>query len=85
MHLRLLITTILLTLAFTSCKKWLDIQPQSEVSEEVLFSTAEGFEEALVGVYTKCSGEGLYGKELTAGTPEVLAQNYTLTDTDPYS
>ncbi|WP_343690766.1 RagB/SusD family nutrient uptake outer membrane protein [Chitinophaga sp.] len=82
--MRLLITTLILTLTFTSCKKWLDLQPESEISDEVLFSTQEGFQEALIGVYTKCSQEALYGKELTVGTPEVLAQNYTLTDNDRY-
>ncbi|OMP79372.1 RagB/SusD family nutrient uptake outer membrane protein [[Flexibacter] sp. ATCC 35208] len=82
--MRLLITTLILALTFTSCKKWLDIQPESEISDEVLYSTEEGFQEALIGVYTKCSQESLYGKELTVGTPEVLAQNYTLTDNDAY-
>jgi hypothetical protein len=82
--MRLLIATLILSLTFTSCKKWLDIQPESEVSDEVLYSTEEGFQEALLGVYTKCSHEELYGKELTVGTPEVLAQNYTLTDNDKY-
>lgn len=83
--MRLFIATLILTLTFTSCKKWLDIQPESEISDEVLYSTEEGFQEALVGVYTKCSQEQLYGKELTVGTPEVLAQNYTLTDNDKYN
>lgn len=82
--MRFIITTLILALTFTSCKKWLDIQPESEVSDEVLYSTQEGFQEALVGVYTKCAEEGLYGRELTVGTPEVLAQNYTLTDNDKY-
>ncbi len=82
--MRLIITTLILALTFTSCKKWLDIQPESEVSDEVLYSTEEGFQEALIGVYSKCSEEGLYGRELTAGPPEVLAQNYTLTDNDAY-
>ncbi|SFW84469.1 RagB/SusD family nutrient uptake outer membrane protein [Chitinophaga sancti] len=82
--MRLIITTLILALTFTSCKKWLDIQPESEISDEVLYSTQEGFQEALIGVYTKCSQEGLYGRELTVGTPEVLAQNYTLSDNDKY-
>lgn len=84
MNVRLLITTILLALVFTSCKKWLDVQPQSEISADKLYATEEGFQEALIGVYTRCTQRTLYGKELTVGLPEVLAQNYTLTDNDRY-
>lgn len=73
-------------LALTSCKKWLDITPQTDVSKDDLFKTEEGFEEALNGVYTRCAESDLYGYELTMGLPEVLAQNYTITSaSDPYS
>jgi hypothetical protein len=34
-------------LVFTSCKKFLDVQPESDVTKEQLFSTEDGFEEAL--------------------------------------
>lgn len=63
---------------FTSCKKWLDLQPEAQVSEDELFSTAEGFEESLNGVYTRCIQSDIYGDELTFGLPDVLAQNYSL-------
>ncbi|BAV05122.1 SusD family protein [Filimonas lacunae] len=61
-----------------SCNKWLDIQPEAQVSEDQLFSTEEGFEESLNGIYTRCIQTDIYGEELTFGLPEVLAQNYTL-------
>lgn len=61
-----------------SCKKWLDLQPETEISRDELFKTEAGFFEALNGAYTKCTEEGLYGLELTMGFPEVLAQNYTV-------
>lgn len=80
--MRLIITTLLLALTFASCKKWLDVQPESTVADDVLFSTQEGFEEALLGVYTAGSKSQLYGQELTSGTPDVLAQNYIFTDND---
>ncbi|SFC19289.1 SusD family protein [Parapedobacter composti] len=74
--------TILLA-GFASCSKWLDIRPETEVDRDVLFSTAEGFEEALLGVYSRATQNDLYGKELTIGTPEVLAQHYTISNEDP--
>jgi len=69
---------ILLIVGMTSCKKWLDLQPETEVSKDELFKTEEGFQEALNGVYSRCVEEDLYGYELTFGLPEVLAQNYSI-------
>jgi hypothetical protein len=80
----LTIVLILFTaLSTLSCSKWLDIQPESEIDKSVLFSTEDGFKEALIGVYTRCAKDDLYGKELTIGTPEVLVQNYALSSNDP--
>ena len=73
---------ILVVLSFTSCKKWLDVKPVSQVSEEDLFKTESGFEEALNGIYTRCTQRDLYGFELSFGFPEVLAQNYTFPTDD---
>jgi starch-binding outer membrane protein, SusD/RagB family len=72
----------IVVLTCSSCKKWLDVSPVSQVSEEELFKSPEGFEEALSGIYTSCSNMNLYGFELTGGLPEVLAQNYTIPGED---
>lgn len=70
----------IVVLSLSSCKKWLDVSPVSQVSEEELFKSAEGFEEALTGIYTNCTNMNLYGFELTGGLPEVLAQNYSISN-----
>ncbi len=67
-------------LAFTSCNKFLDVQPESDITREQLFSTEEGFIEALNGVYTYCSGPDLYGGNLTFSNLDIMAQNYSFTD-----
>jgi hypothetical protein len=72
----------IVVLTLSSCKKWLDVNPVSQVSEEELFKSAEGFEEALTGVYTSCTNKNLYGFELTGGLPDALAQNYTIPGDD---
>src|SRR4051812_46000263 len=69
---------VISVLALTSCKKWLDVQPQSEIAKDVLFETEEGFQESLNGIYTRCIKGDIYGGELTFGFPDVLAQNYTI-------
>jgi len=72
---------ILLSLiAFSSCKKFLDIQPESEVSKEELFTTEEGFKEALNGAYVGLAGANLYGGNLTFSNLDIMAQNYQFTD-----
>jgi hypothetical protein len=58
-----------------SCSDYLDVKPKSQVEEETLFNTQEGFMEALLGVYLNSTKRELYGYELLA-TPDVLAQNY---------
>lgn len=60
-----------------SCKKWLDVQPKSEVKASVLFESEEGFKDALFGVYIQLTSSALYGREMTTGLMDVLAQNYT--------
>ncbi|GAA3948428.1 RagB/SusD family nutrient uptake outer membrane protein [Chitinophaga oryziterrae] len=73
---------IIIGCCLTSCSKWLDVKPQSEVSQDVLFSTEEGFQEALNGVYSRCAQEDSYGKEITCGILDVMAQNYTIPSLD---
>src|SRR5690606_31410654 len=80
---RIILSLLPLLLAgLASCNKWLDVQPETEVDRDILFSSAEGYEEALLGIYSRGTIDDLYGKELTIGTPEVLAQHYTISDQD---
>ena len=74
---------IIVMAGLVSCKKWLDVTPQSDIAQGVLFSTQAGFEEALNGVYSRCAQEDSYGKEITCGFLDVLAQNYVITNLDP--
>ena len=64
----------------TSCSDFLEVQPKSQVDKDVLFSTQEGFMEALIGIYVRCAQADSYGNEVTFGFPDVLAQNYDAID-----
>ena len=70
------IYTICLALALVSCDDWLDVNPKTNVEEADLFDTEQGFKEALTGVYIKMSEQNLYGRELTYGFIDILAQRY---------
>lgn len=65
-----------LLLVATSCSDWLDVNPKTNVKEDELFSTEQGFKEALTGVYMAMCQPSLYGKQLTYGFMDILAQRY---------
>ncbi|WP_192349626.1 RagB/SusD family nutrient uptake outer membrane protein [Algoriphagus sp. Y33] len=67
-------------LIFSSCADYLDVRPESQIEKEVLFSTEYGFFEALNGVYVRGTEGDIYGNELTFGSLDVLAQNYSMTN-----
>ena len=67
-------------LVLSSCKKFLDVQPEADVTKEQLFSTEDGFKEALNGVYTYCSSLDLYGGNLSFSNLDIIAQNYEFSD-----
>jgi hypothetical protein len=71
---------IALLMAFSSCKKFLDVKPESQIDRDQLFTTEQGFKEALNGVYTFCSSQSLYGGNLTFSNLDILAQNYQFND-----
>lgn len=70
---------IAVVLFSASCKKWLDVKPGTQVSEDDQFSSEAGFKEGLTGVYQMMAQPALYGKELSYGFIDVLGQNYTNT------
>ncbi|MBO9728528.1 MAG: RagB/SusD family nutrient uptake outer membrane protein [Chitinophaga sp.] len=75
-----LIVILSLGVSMISCKKFLDIKPQTQVDRDELFNSQQGFREALNGIYTLCAGQSLYGGQLTYNMLDVLGQNYTFSD-----
>ncbi len=72
-----LFTLLLLCLGtLSSCSDWLDVTPKTNTKEEDLFKNEQGFKEALTGIYIIMSGPTLYGREMTYGFIDQLAQRY---------
>lgn len=59
------------------CNDWLDVQPKADVTQKVIFSTPDGFESALAGIYTSLVEPSLYSNDLTMGKMDMLGQYYT--------
>ncbi|SHG64476.1 RagB/SusD family nutrient uptake outer membrane protein [Pedobacter caeni] len=69
---------LLAVLTLSSCKKWLDVQPKTDLKQEELFSTEQGFNEAMTGAYVSMTKEATYGRELTFGMMSVMASDYSV-------
>ena len=61
---------------FTACEEWLDVAPNTDVPAKELFTTENGFISALAGIYIVMTDENTYGKNLTFGLVDQLAQLY---------
>lgn len=69
-----IIYLIIFLLAFSSCNKWLDVTPPTEIPEKEIFTREQGFEDALIGCYIKMNDDELYGESLSMKDIECLSQ-----------
>lgn len=77
----ILLIGFIFLLTFSSCSDWLDVKPKMQVEREELYQSEKGFESALVGCYAKLKRGSLYGKTLTFGDIEYLAQHWIANET----
>lgn len=71
----------LMALGSGACKKWLDVQPNDKFTEPQLFNSLEGAASAINGIYLQLADVSLYGRNLSMGTIEELAQRYNISST----
>lgn len=62
------------------CGSWLDVQPYDQISEEQLFSSEEGFQKLLNGIYIELNATELYGASLGPEMIEVMGGAYEIGD-----
>lgn len=67
---------LLFLLICCSCTSWIDITPSDRLSENMLFEDRQGFEKALNGIYVGLVNRSLYGRHLSAGSIDIMAQYY---------
>lgn len=61
-----------------SCKKWLDVNPKTEIRENSLLRDEAGFKDAVTGVYQLLGSSSLYGQQMTMGFMDAMAQRYNV-------
>ncbi|SMG51225.1 RagB/SusD family nutrient uptake outer membrane protein [Sphingobacterium psychroaquaticum] len=74
---KILLILISCTFFLSGCNKWLDVDLADKVTDEKLFSTAQGYQEALAGVYSAMADSAMYGAKLTMEETDLLAQYYS--------
>jgi len=74
---KIYLTLIAFAMVFTSCSKWLDIQPELEIRKTVILETEQGFKDVLIGAYVRMATPSLYGLNMTSLMPEMMSQHWT--------
>ncbi|WP_256006870.1 RagB/SusD family nutrient uptake outer membrane protein [Pedobacter deserti] len=69
-------TCLALAVAFVSCKKWIDVEPKTNIENDRFFSSPAGFTEALNGVYLNMGNVVSYGRDMTWGLVDVMGRTY---------
>jgi starch-binding outer membrane protein, SusD/RagB family len=64
--------------SFSSCKKWLDVKPKTQIESGANFESQQGFKDALAGVYLNMATTNLYAQEMSWGLIDVLGKQYSL-------
>ncbi|WP_164714265.1 RagB/SusD family nutrient uptake outer membrane protein [Chitinophaga rhizosphaerae] len=78
--MRYIITGLIgIALCTASCKKWLTVQPKTQMPADMLFTTESGFQDALTGVYIQMRAGNAYGGDMTYGTMERLVSSWDVT------
>ncbi len=67
---------MLLLLAAASCESWIDVQPTDRLSEDQVYATQKGFQQALNGIYAEMNNSSVYGSNLTVSIVDLMAQYY---------
>ncbi len=70
------IVLFIAVVGLSSCEDWLNVSPKADVKAEDLFNNEDGFRDVLTGVYSLLTTNDSYGKELSYGYVDVLAQYY---------
>lgn len=73
-----IILVLLVSILFTSCENWLDVKPFDSMEVEKVFPDERTTNSALNGIYVNITRDELYGRDLSCGMLEVMAQHFVV-------
>lgn len=79
MIMKKVLILILTCFAFFACDDYLDVKPKSRIEASDLFSTVDGFQDALTGCYLNMTTPQTYGKDLSWKLLEFMGHTYSAT------
>lgn len=69
-----------------SCNKFLDVKPEDKFVQEQVFTNKSNINQVMNGIYMQMNSSGLYGKNLTWSTLELMGQRFNTSVTNsPYA
>lgn len=71
---------VMFAFCLSSCNDWLDVRPETEQKDKDMFSTYDGFRDALTGCYMSLASQDIYGERLTMTHIESLANLWYMPD-----
>lgn len=77
--IKYIIGCLAIVMATSSCKKWLEVTPRTEITKDDMLTTQSGYQDALTGVYIQMKSTDAYGKALTMGTIENIISSWDVT------
>lgn len=77
--IRIILFGLMGLLSFSSCQKWLDVQPEDKFTKDQIYNTEAGVLEAYNGLLLKLAADNLYGNKMTLTNLEVMAHRYRIT------
>ena len=75
--IKILIALVVLS-GFNSCNDYLNVNPKTMMTRDVLFSSEDGFKDALTGVYIQMKSNTAYGQNLSMTAIEQLISNWSV-------
>jgi hypothetical protein len=71
---------IFASMTISSCNDWLNVKPDTQVEEDDMFKSYQGYRSALTGCYMTLGSTSIYGQRLTMTNIESLADLWYMTD-----
>ena len=82
-RIKSILAASILAVSATSCADWLEVKMEDKIMENTLFANYRGYMTALNGIYLKMND--VYGRNLTTGPLDVMAQYYNVTENNNHS
>ena len=78
---QILYSCFIISCVCAGCNQFLDVNPAGKITQDKLFEDIQGYRDAMYGVYSNLANMNLYGKNLTYGFADQLAQLFTPKET----